>query len=546
MSFVRPKAAWLILLLFVLFAATGCSENETALDPGDTDPPTVTGHYPADGATGVSRSGPFWVVFSEAMDEESVESTLGFDLDEWEYDLYWNGDTLFIAPYSQLPASNVFTITIDGDCEDISGNKLGSDYSFTFTTTSEEDNTAPYVVMTVPADEATDVSPGMPIVITFSEPMNMTNTSNAITISPEPEEVDLDWKGPELTILHYPFPQDSGVEVTIGTGATDLAGNPLATAYSFDFRTAIDDVRPYLVSATPSNGATGVSTGLGEMVLNFSETMYPDFDMPPENVDARINQVVDGDNVDWNEAYSTMFVPLRSDRNLLPGCRYWVKFEDVMDAAGNYIDPNPTTYGFTTAGERTHFIYKSGSIYFVDTRTHEPDTMTIENYSHGSGTFDIVFRDFDGIDEIWHMRNTGNEIQHLGRDEYDNGVYDFTMTWDTPLPYLKLPIGNYVGQTWHFDTSATIDEHYSIEITGSVEIEAYPVNLESELLHGTFAGCYIHHLDAATTFYEDGTPVDEGSFHEKSWLAEGIGRVMIVIEEDGDPPDTLVVFDWDI
>lgn len=550
MSLRKSKAAVLASILLVLFVVVGCSEDETTPEPSDTTPPTITGHYPLDGATDASRSGPYWVAFSEPMDEESVENTLYFDLVPPDFDLSWNGDTLFITPYYFLPGDESYTITIDGDCEDLHGNKLGSDYPIEFTTTTEDDTTPPYVVSTVPADNATNVNSGMPIEIVFSEPMNQNATEGAIDIDPEPEDSGAEWESTTLIIYHTPFPQDVIITITIGTGAADLAGNPLSAVYEFDYRTAIDDVRPYLASASPSNGATNVSTGLDQMVLTFSETMASySFDMPPENVDARINQAVDqaamGDDP-WNDTYTTLTVPLRSDRDLLQGCTYWAKFQDVTDAAGNPIDPNPTNYAFTTQGTPTRFVYESGVIWFVHTETYEEKTHTIENYNPGSGTFDIFFRDSGGINDVWHMRKTGTEIQHLGRDEYDDGVYQFTMTWDTPLPYIKLPIANYLGDTWYFATGATLDEHYSIEISGRVEIEPYPVNLVSEILYGTFDGCYVHHLYVTTTFYEDGIPVDEGSLHHKTWLSEGVGWVMIVNEEDGDPPDTLVVFDWDI
>ncbi|HUV37828.1 MAG TPA: Ig-like domain-containing protein, partial [Patescibacteria group bacterium] len=73
MTHLKPSAALLAVILFALFAVTGCSEDENGVGPSDTTPPTVAGHYPVDGATNVSRSGPYWIAFSEPMNEALVE-----------------------------------------------------------------------------------------------------------------------------------------------------------------------------------------------------------------------------------------------------------------------------------------------------------------------------------------------------------------------------------------------------------------------------------------------------------------------------------------
>lgn len=536
----------LVIVLFTLFIALGCSEDETPAGPSDTTPPTVTGHYPADGATDVSRSGPYWVAFSEPMDEDQVEDMLGFDLDPWEYNCSWSGDTLIITPYALLDAGAEHTITIDGDCEDLAGNAMGDDCSFSFTTTTQADNTPPEVTGTVPSDGATGVGSCAAIRITFSEPMDLTNTEGAVGFDPAPADISFDWEGVTMIVGHLPFPQDATITVTVSTAATDLAGNPLDAAYEFSFTTLVDNIRPYLVSADPANGATNVQTTLSGITCNFSESMFPEFDINPADIDARFIHDFDGDHAAWNGDYSSVTVPARSGIDLLAGCTYWVRFRDVTDMAGNPIDPNPTLYEFTITGTPDYFLYQDGSVYLRDTSWGEIEERRIENYSSGDGTFDIVYEETSGIHDIWHMRKTGSEIQHLGRDEYDEGAYLFTMTWNDPLTYLKFPVENHLGETWYFSTGATLDADHSMTLEGSVEIEDYPVNLESGEMHGTFRGCYVHHLNATVIFYEYGVPADTSVMHEKTWLAEGIGWVKQVAEETGDDPDTLNVVDWDI
>lgn len=546
MSRLKSFAVSLGVILFALLVVLGCSEDEPAVGPSDTTPPTITGHYPADGATDVSRSGPYWIAFSEPMDEEMVEDLLGFDLDPWQYNLSWNGDTLIITPYSLLDAGTTYTITIDGYSEDLAGNKLGSDFSFSFTTTTQADNTPPTVTSTIPAGGATGVSPGATIMITFSEPMNLTTTSNAIEFDPAPADYGIDWEGVTMMIDHFPFPQNTTVTVTVTTAATDLAGNHLVADYSFQFHTLVDNISPYLESANPANGETNVQTTLSQVVLNFSEPMFPMFEILPEDIDAKIIHDLEGDDAYWNDDYSTVTVPVRSGIDLLRGCTYWIRFRDVTDMAGNPIDPNPTPYEFTTSGTPVYFLYESGDVQMRNTYTSEIGERRVENYNPSGGTFDIVFEDFGGVHDIWHMKKTGTEIQHLGRDEYDEGSYDFTMMWDEPLPFLKLPLQSHIGETWYFSTGATLDPNHAMTLDGSVEIEDYPVNLVSEELNGTFRGCYVHHLNITVIFYEYGVPADTNTIHDKTWLAEGVGWVRQVSEESEGDTDTLVVVDWDI
>ena len=546
MSCLKPFAAFPCIILLTLFVAAGCSEDETTVGPADTTPPTLTGHYPADGATDVSRSGPYWIAFSEPMDEDLVEGLLGFDPSPGDCNLSWTGDTLVITPYSLIDAGATYTITVDGNSEDLAGNEIGGDYSFSFTTTTQSDNTPPTVTGTVPENGATGVSPGATIMITFSEPMDTASVLGALVFDPAQAYYEIHWEGVTMIVDHLLFPQDETVTVTVTTTATDLARNHLASSYSFEFSTLIDNIKPYLESASPENGGTNVQTTLSQVVLNFSEPMLPFPYIDPQNIDARVTHDLDGEHASWNGDYSTVTISVRSGIDLLRGCTYWVKFQDLKDLAGNYIDPNPTLYEFTTSGTLVYFLYESGTVWLRNTTSSENEERRIENYSPSGGTFDIVCEDDLGIYDIWHMKKIGNEIQHLGRDEYDEGSYDFTMTWDEPLTYLKLPLQSHLGETWNFSTGATLDPNHSITLEGSAGIEDYPVNLVSEELGGTFRGCYVHHLDITVTFIEYGVQTGSNTMHEKTWLAEGIGWVKQITEESESGTDTLVVVDWDI
>jgi|WetSurMetagenome_2_1015567.scaffolds.fasta_scaffold102383_1 hypothetical protein len=532
--------------LFVSACSSSSSSSSGGDNPGEQDdtPPTIVAQFPASGAIDVSRSGPFWVAFSEPMDESMFPAGISFVAGAVSCHISWASDTLVITPYSLIEGGASCSITIAGTVEDVHGNAMGSDVVIPFTTTTEADLTPPTIVSTDPADAATGIPGSQTIEITFSEPMNTGTAQDAIEIDPEPSDGWIEWEGLTMVIHHTAFPQDRGIAVTVGTGAMDLSGNHLAASYSFDFRTRTDSVRPYLASASPANHATGVPTSLPSITFTFSEPMdMESFDMGVERIDAKINQTV-REEPTTNPDGSILTVPLTN--GLLPGCTYWVDFEDVTDAAGNPIDPNPTSYQFTTAGTATVFPVKNGNTWhFVRGDSDEP-TQTIESYNQGTGAFDQVTRNGDGdTQEITHFKKTSTKIQHLGRDEYRDGVYQFTMTWDAPLTYFEYPAEDHLGDSWPFSTGATLDASTTMTLVGSTSFEASTVDIVSEALHGTFKGCFVLHLDADVTRYVDGISVDASEVHQIVWLAPGVGPVKILNYGSGGS-DTLCVTDWSL
>jgi hypothetical protein len=529
-----------------LFCAACSGGDSSEPDGDDSTAPFVVASHPDSGAANVSRSGPYWIAFSEPMNPYMVSGCLSIAPGPTYYSTSWRGDTLVITPSMLLSAGTAYTITITGTWEDTHGTPIGADCTIPFTTTSAADNTPPQVVSSAPANGAINVSGIQSIEITWSEPMDQWMAQNAVTIDPEPRDWWVQWESVTMRILHSAFPEDQLVTVTIGTGAHDLSGNHLAAPYVLSFTTLSDDTRPHLASSAPANGATEVPIDITEIELTFSEPMDPfSFEIAPDQVDARMNQVV-RENPTWSTDYSVLTVPVM--RTLLPGCTYWIRFWGVTDASGNIIDPNPTQYECTTEGTQTFYPVKNGDVWnFVD-RFDEISGRLILDYvpSSPSGNFCEAFLDEHGTtQEVIHLRKTSSEIQHRGRSEYDDGAYQFSMMWDEAIPYIKFPLENYLGQSWNFSTGGTIDASRTMDLSGRVEIEAATVNLLSEELHGTFRGCYVHHLYVDFTIYENGIPIDEGTSHQILWLSPGVGPVQIV-RDDGGGSDTLRVYDWDL
>ena len=555
-----PRSILVLSLIFVL-SMTGCSDSDSGgsgPDP-DTTLPAVVATYPAQSAVDVSRTGPFWVVFSEPMDEESVDDNIEITGGA-SFNFYWNdgGDTLFFAASVLLSANTTYGILIGEESEDLASNMIGADYYLSFTTTSESDVTAPTVTSVYPENGAEGVNSGAVLEIVFSEPIVQFgdwDLQTYILISPKPEDGYFEFQGNSVLIYHYPFPTETLVSIEITTGIEDLSGNNLAAAYNFSFTTMADNIRPYLESSVPANQSWGVSTGLETMSFTFSEPVFPEFDMPDENVDARIVQLF-ASEPEWNEDFSALEISLAGP--LLPGCKYWVYFEDVEDMAGNPISPNPTYYYFTTAGERSYFPIENGYTWYlidedIGLAAKEPGAgeydvlRRIENYNPSTGDFDEVFVRWNGqIENKTFLTIDGNTIYHVGREEYDEGILEQTMIWDEPMPYIKLPVPDHAGESWPVSSTITVGEEVVMSLSGTCEIEAGTVTVSAPFMEGVFVNCYVHHLYVTVQMFEGGFLTGTDEVHQITYLAEGAGPVRHAEIDTEEPPEDHIisVVDW--
>ncbi len=537
----------LIGVLVIIALALGCSDDNGGA-PVDKTPPTVLASFPQSGATEVTRSGPYWIAFSEAMDEESVEGALSAE-PSFDFTTFWSGDTIFVAPDILLLPATTYTISVGTSANDLAGNTLEEIYEITFTTTSEVDTTRPTIVMTQPEDGASGIPSGMPIVITFSEPMTRYTIEGAISIEPS-VQLEITVEASIVTIGHEGFPPDSLIKVTIDTTAADLAGNHLASEYPFSFRTAPDLIRPYLASASPAKGATGVSTNLSKIVLTFSEPMdpYSFDDFPIEDLDARLMHLF-LEEPEFEPPYSTITLPIGEP--LLSGCTYWVILRNVTDAAGNLIDPSPTHYYFTTRGSLTYFpvTYPNWWEY------SEPwggaiETFRIENYSPSTGDLDYARYDEGGIRRhVESLQLSGSTIYIRGVTDYtQDGTWDFAMTFDDPLPYIPADPHLRLGDTWQVQTTGTANTQtgsYDLTVSGTGQIEPDTTQIAVERLGGSFRNCAVVHLYTTLLAYSGTDTLGVMDSHIITYLAPGVGivkRIQIDLSE-GDS-DTTVISDW--
>jgi hypothetical protein len=136
----------------------------------------------------------------------------------------------------------------------MAGNELDTYNSvtnpFSFTT---KDITAPTVTSCSPQNQAENVLCSVEIKITFSEGMDESSVEDAISV---PFSFTESWSGFRLTLTpDSDLDFSTQYEISIGTGAEDLAGNNLKSKYTFSFTTEEEDVNhaPEVAVSSPSN-----------------------------------------------------------------------------------------------------------------------------------------------------------------------------------------------------------------------------------------------------------------------------------------------------
>jgi hypothetical protein len=105
----------------------------------DTTPPTIVNRSPAPNSTGVALNSNVTVQFNEPMDASTINTSTfrlraaGAPLDE-PATVSYSAATATLNPTADLAPNTTYTVTISGTVGDASGNQLGSDDTWSFTT----------------------------------------------------------------------------------------------------------------------------------------------------------------------------------------------------------------------------------------------------------------------------------------------------------------------------------------------------------------------------------------------------------------------------
>ena len=209
----------------------------------DRTSPTVTATTPTPGAIGVVRNTTVSATFSEAILASSTTTTT-FTLTPAggaavAGTVASSGATATLTPAAPLAFGTTYTARLTTSVTDVAGNRLAQAHTWTFTTVV---NPAPTVVATMPAAGATDVAPNILFIVTFSEAIDPASvTATTFQISPAQGGANVTGAfGVNGTIVIFeptaPLQPNTNYSAVV-TGVRDLDGAPLASPFTWSFRT---------------------------------------------------------------------------------------------------------------------------------------------------------------------------------------------------------------------------------------------------------------------------------------------------------------------
>ena len=261
--------------------------------------PELLSLSPSNGATGVGLNVVVVAEFSQSLDVSTVTSST-FRVRRISPDCcpaiagtlaVGNGPrgvntVVSFSPDVPLAPNARHDIDISTGITSATGIPLQTRVYSVFTTGVASDTEAPQVVQINPVDGSTAVPINSIVSVEFNEPMApATLTTASFTL--EAGGVLVSGRvtlgggvlGPNTIATFIPdglLPANATLGVTLTTAVTDVAGNPLPAEFVSTFSTAAtdDNVQPSVLSVSPANGATGVSTAIA-IVAAFDEPVNP-------------------------------------------------------------------------------------------------------------------------------------------------------------------------------------------------------------------------------------------------------------------------------
>lgn len=328
-----------------------------AANNGDTTPPGVTVVTPGQNTANVAVNTSISAGFNEALKSSSVNSssfTLKANGANVAGTVSYSGTTAVFAPTSSLATNTTYTATLTTAIQDLAGNALAADYSWSFTTeaAANTDTTPPMVTAVSPLVGAADVATNASISAQFSEALDPATVNSATFILKDGAgalvEASVNYNGVSATLTPLAGLQGATFyTATLTAGITDLAGNTLSANYAWSFTTinSADTTPPTVVSTNPADAAIDVFTNM-EISAQFSESLNPG---TVNTSTFLLNKQSDGSVVSGVVNYSAVtaiFTPLIS---LETNTIYIATLTTgISDLAGNSMTTD-VTWTFTTA-----------------------------------------------------------------------------------------------------------------------------------------------------------------------------------------------------
>lgn len=263
---------WLMALL-LLSSVAGCLGGGGGSAAVVTVLPAVTSVLPASAATGVALNSIVIANFNKALDPLTV-TTATFTLSQGTTpvsgSVVYSGKVAAFYPSTNLASGLVYTATVTTGVKDVLGNAFSSDFSWSFTTSSALDSSAPTVSSVTPIGGATAVALNASINATFSKPMDpISITTSTFTLAHGSTSASgtVTYSGNTSTATLQPTSNllpSTLYTATITTGVKDMETNALVSNDTWTFTTGTS------VAAGPAPvnlGTAGDFAILGETTI---------------------------------------------------------------------------------------------------------------------------------------------------------------------------------------------------------------------------------------------------------------------------------------
>jgi hypothetical protein len=215
----------------------------------DFTPPTVISVSPVNGATDVGINAIATVTFSEEMDPLTINATtviLSDGANQISATVTYNPFALSatVRPTNLLAFNTTYQVTVTTGVRDTAGgNALADPYMFSFTTGPSSDTTPPGVVSVTPSNGSICASTTGTVTATFSESLDPSTVNGGTFLvtgaGNQAVSGTVSYIGNQTATFapDAPFGAAASFMATLTTGIKDLAGNALASPFTWNFTT---------------------------------------------------------------------------------------------------------------------------------------------------------------------------------------------------------------------------------------------------------------------------------------------------------------------
>jgi len=232
-----------LLAIFLSLLIAGCDMDDFVQQPH------VTSVNPENKSENVESDTTVQVQFSKEMDKAKTNEAFSLSADDsgdidgffsWSED----GKTMTFTPREGLTSTQRYTIRVSTDAEDNEGSDLEEELVSTFSLT--DDVQSPVLESYTPIQDSTGNSKDIPVILTFSEPIDVNTIYDGVEISPAVQGY-FSWNSDRTTFTFTPlYGYNYGVTyaVTVNESIRDSNGITLKEDVNFNFTVGDDFEKP--------------------------------------------------------------------------------------------------------------------------------------------------------------------------------------------------------------------------------------------------------------------------------------------------------------